>query len=226
MSLLCVFAATEMEGQSVRQIAGRNKLELVIGGMGPRNAKAKAESVLAGTLRPDAIAVIGLCGGLSPSLSEGSIVAYTDCISTEATQPRLQCSRNITNAMTAALRSSKIACDQVVGITSPRVATTKEDRLNLAKSGANVVDMESYSIARVAAAAKIPFVVLRVVSDSIDRKLPDLNRALDPSGALDGRKALRVALGSPVKTVKLLAANKRAMQRLAPALAVALDAEV
>jgi hypothetical protein len=56
------------------------------------------------------------------------------------------------------------------------------------------------------------------------RALPDLNRALDATGGLDGRKALRVALGSPVRTAKLLAANKRAMQHLTKALEVVLKA--
>jgi hypothetical protein len=68
------------------------------------------------------------------------------------------------------------------------------------------------------AAQFVPLVVLRVVSDSIDRTLPDLNRALDDGGALDNRKALKVALASPLRTARLLAANRRAMQRLKPAL--------
>ena len=44
------------------------------------------------------------------------------------------------------------------------------------------------------------------------------------AGGLDGRKALRVALGSPVRTARLLAANKRAMQRLGKALEIVLKA--
>ena len=67
-------------------------------------------------------------------------------------------------------------------------------------------------------------VVLRVVADSLDRRLPDLNRALNDTGGLDGRKALGVALRSPVATVRLLSANKRAMQRLAGALEIVLKA--
>jgi len=61
-----------------------------------------------------------------------------------------------------------------------------------------------------------------VVSDSVDRSLPDLNRALNESGGLDNRKALGVALRSPVAIFKLLAANKRAMQRLAGPLEIVL----
>jgi len=84
--------------------------------------------------------------------------------------------------------------------------------------------METYSILEAAATAGVPVAVLRVVADSLDRVLPNLNRALDDAGGLDGRKALRVALGSPVRTAKLLAANKRAMQRLGKALEIVLKA--
>jgi hypothetical protein len=115
-------------------------------------------------------------------------------------------------------------CDRAMGITSPRIAINKQERLALAESGAAVVDMESYSILETAATAGVPVAVLRVVADSLDRILPDLNRALDDTGGLDGRKALRVALGSPMRTAKLLAANKRAMQHLTKALEVVLKA--
>ena len=85
--------------------------------------------------------------------------------------------------------------------------------------------MESYSILEAAATAGVPAAVLRVVADSIDRVLPNLNRALNDDGALDGRKALRVAVGSPLRTAKLLAANKQAMQHLGKALEIVLKAQ-
>jgi nucleoside phosphorylase len=226
VSRIYVFAASDMEAQSVRKIAGPNELVLVICGMGPLNAKSKAEAVLRFGEKPDAIVVVGLCGGLTQSIGEGRIVAYTECLSSKPGNPSLRCSKTVTDTLMSALMTAKIPCEWVVGITSARIATTREERLLLAKSGAAVVDMETYPIVRAAAEIGVPVVVLRVVSDSMDRELPDLNRALNDAGGLDGRKALRVALGSPIKTLKLLAANKRAMQRLAPALAVTLAAKI
>jgi hypothetical protein len=85
--------------------------------------------------------------------------------------------------------------------------------------------MESYSILDAAATAGVPAIVLRVVSDSLDRDLPDFNRALNDAGALDGRKALKVALGSPLRTVKLLSANRRAMRHLGKALEIVLPSD-
>jgi len=226
MSRIFVFAATDMEGQPVREISGPNELVLHVAGMGPKNAAAKAEAAIRSTDKPDAVAIIGLCGGLTESLSEGTVVAYTDCLSTVAGEPPLRCCRRRSDVVLEMLASARISCGQAVGVTASRIATTRDERLSLAKSGATVVDMESYCIARVALVHGVPVVVLRVVSDSVDRKLPDLNRALDDGGALDNRKALKVALASPLKTVRLLAANRRAMQRLKPALEVALKANL
>jgi nucleoside phosphorylase len=234
MSLVFVFAASAMEAEPVRKFAdssgssstwrcGVNEIVLFEGAMGPRNAKAKAESALGGTGKPDAILVIGLCGGLNASLEEGAIAAYDACVSTVDANGKLVCSAKITEAIFRLLQPSTPP-RRVVGVTSSRIATNRAERAALAEHGADVVDMESYSIMTVAGNAGVPVVVLRVVADSLDRRLPDLNRALNDTGGLDGRKALGVALRSPVATVRLLSANKRAMQRLAGALEIVLKA--
>lgn len=241
MSLVYVFAASPNEGEPVRKIAevadshspgrcGANDVFFIVSGMGPWNARKRAEEVLgvgaesSVSLKPDSVLVIGLCGGLTESLPEGRVVAYTACKSTEAAKPMLSCSPTAIDQVVTLLASSGMPCDRALGITSPRIAINRQERLALAGSGAAVVDMESYSILETAAAAGVPAAVLRVVADSLDRVLPDLNRALDDTGGLDGRKALRIALGSPVRTAKLLVANKRAMQHLTKALEIVLKA--
>lgn len=253
MSLVYVFAASKMEGQPVEQIAGAdleggstprpgplrsggNELVLIIGGMGPKNARAKARETLGFASfpnephsslgrKPDAVLVIGLCGGLTGSLTEKRIVAYTDCLSTEPDKPPLQCSTTVTKNVVELLLSRGIPCERVVGITSPRIAVRRDDKLALAKSGAHAVDMESYEILAVAGQTGIPAAVLRVVADTPDTKMPDFNRALNQDGGLDGRKALRIALISPIQTARLLGANKRAMSHLAKALEIILPTD-
>ena len=253
MSLLYIFAASKMEGQPVHHITGHNaenlpahppqpllsgpnEIVLILGGMGPKGAHTKAAEALGLTSpqspsspqsdrKPEAVLIIGLCGGLAGAVTQNGIVAYTDCLSTDSTQPPVQCSSIITNAITDLLVSRNIRCEKVVGITSPRIAVTKNDRLSLAKAGANVVDMESYSILSVAREAGIPAAVLRVVSDTPDTKMPDFNRALNQDGALDGRKALRIALGSPIQTLRLLRGNKQAMAHLTKALEIILPSD-
>ena len=239
MSLIYVFAASPMEGQPVRKLmtpsesgspsrCGPNEVVLVISGMGPRNASRTSKDALrkaAGASpasKPDAVLVIGICGGLTASLEEGRIVTYSECRSTDASAPVLAGSDRILDAIVDRLESSAVPCERVLGLTSARIATTRRERLALADSGARVVDMESYPIIEAASTAGVPAAVLRVVADSLDRELPDFNRALDDAGGLDGRKALKVALGSPVRTARLLAANRRAMQHLTRALEVIL----
>lgn len=55
--------------------------------------------------------------------------------------------------------------------------------------------------------------------------MPDFNQALKPDGDFDGWKALRVALGPPLLTARLIAANRRAIQKLTPALEIILGAD-
>jgi nucleoside phosphorylase len=254
MPLVYVFAASKMEAQPVLVLAGRNaapaqgstgviiehdgeRFAVIITGMGTGNAEATADSVLDVTSggarggsplaeKPDIILVIGLCGGLTEGLPVQRIVAYKECLSASPNKaPPLQCSPMLTEGVVRSLQQRGIAVETRIGITSPRIATTKADRLALAKSGADAVDMESYPILAAAARAGIPAAVLRVVSDSLDAQMPDFNPALDAKGALEGGKALRIALGSPLETYRLLAANKRAMEHLAPAVRLIIESD-
>jgi len=254
MPLVYVFAASKMEAQPVLVLAGRNaapaqgstgviiehdgnRFALIITGMGTGNAEATADAVLGLTSggarggspvaeKPDAILVIGLCGGLSEGLPVQRIVAYKECLSANPNKaPPLQCSSMLTEAVLRTFQQHGIGVETAIAITSPRIATTKADRLALAKSGAEAVDMESYPILAAAARAGIPTVVLRVVSDTLDTQMPDFNPALDAKGALEGGKALRIALGSPLETYRLLTANKRAMEHLTPAVKLIIESD-
>lgn len=249
MPLVYVFASSKMEAQPVMALApknasgqqgspviveqGDNRLAVIITGMGTGNARIKADVALGfgrpgraeeppTAHKPDAILVIGLCGGLTETMPEERIVAYTQCLPTDKS-PSLQCSPTLTGAIIERLERQHIRCDRVTGITSPRIAASKEEKLALARSGASVVDMESYQILSAAARAGVPAAVLRIVSDSLDADMPDFNPALDAKGGLEGGKALWIALGSPLETFRLLAANKRAMARLAPAVRLILQ---
>ncbi len=243
MPLVYVFASSKMEAQPVLALApknvsaqqrrpviveqGESRFAVVITGMGTGNARIKADAALglarlgpAGgpptTQKPDAVFLIGLCGGLTEAMREERIVAYTECLSADKSPP-LQCSQALTSAAIDILHKHRIGCDRVIGITSPRIASSKGDKQALARSGASVVDMESYQVLSAAARVGIPAAVLRVVADPLNTDMPDFNPALDANGGLIGDKAIWIALGSPLETFRLLAANKRAMARLAPA---------
>src|SRR6516162_2500634 len=113
MSLVYVFAASSIEAQPVRRIGvpsntnsilqcGPNDVVLITGGMGPINARIKADAALrssSAAVTPDAVLSIGLCGGLTSSLPEGRIVDYAECRSTQAGKPLLRCSEKIIGSM-------------------------------------------------------------------------------------------------------------------------------
>ena len=148
-AILALFVvALSASAQTPTATWGENDVVLTVTGMGPMNARNKAEAAL-GAARdtavrtPDAVLVIGLCGGLSASLSERQIVAYSDCRSTDPREPVLTCSPALTDAILRRLEASTIPFERVRGLTSARIATTRSERLALADSGATVVDMES-----------------------------------------------------------------------------------
>ena len=229
MSLIYVFAASDMEAEPVRKAAasvGVNEIVLFTGAMGPKNARSKAEGAFAASsvAKPAAVLITGLCGGLTADLNEGDIMVYDACLSAVEGGRKLSCDVALTRSIESVLKSASISYQRASGVMSSRIATNRAERSALATSGARVVDMESLAILDVAASIGVPAAVLRVVSDSVDRNLPDLNSALNEGGGLDGRKALGVALRSPIATVRLLAANRRAIQHLSGAIQIVLKA--
>jgi len=252
MIRIFIFAASKMEADPVARLlgmsrwtspshsgpitAGPNQLEFFITGLGPNRAQACAADVLLESLepkssghiqheKPDAAIVIGLCGGLTDSLPETTIAVYSDCLAAMNGGTSCSCSPELSAQIASLLNSQKAVCSSVKGITSPRIAITKDDKFALARSGAKVVDMESHAILSVAHQVGIPAAVVRVVSDSLDRKLPDLNPALNADGSINKGRALRIMLGSPILTARAISANKRAAHHLAKALSVVLASD-
>jgi nucleoside phosphorylase len=248
MALVYVFAASKLEYSPVKRLMrlpdnepitaggktgriGSNEIVLFAMGVGPSRARKCADSAFQTNSRgltdhsfPDAAVVIGLCGGVSPSVRESELVLYSENQSTQSSQT-LAPSKALTEGLRAVLEQKEIPCKSVVGITTGRVATTREEKKELAASGAHVVDMESYEIVAAANRVRVSVAVLRVVSDGLDRPMPDFNRAMKPNGDVDPRLAAVVCLRRPIVTAKLFAIGRRAMQQLSRALAIVLPAD-
>ena len=252
MSLVYIFTFSKVETEQVARLMGAttavkpgarvgpvrlgaNDFVLFASDMGPKIARSLANSVLNNTNpahgatgadpRPDAVLIVGLCGGLTANLQQNTIVTYKECQSTDGNGTAYRCAPSLTERISRVVNSTGTSCESVVGITSPRIATDKNLRLELARSGAQTVDMESYEILAVAHKTGIPVAILRVVADHLEMRLPDLNRAINEAGSLDQGRALRVAIGSPIRTARLVAANKRAMRHLGRALQVVLPSD-
>ena len=85
--------------------------------------------------------------------------------------------------------------------------------------------MESHEIVAAASQAGLPVVVIRVVSDSLDRKIPDFNVILRDNGEIDPINLLKLGIRSPILTTTVLAAIHRAVGKLRSALAIVLSDE-
>jgi hypothetical protein len=150
------------------------------------------------------------------------VIVYTECLSSSDNSERVRCTRPLVEDINAFLKSRSINCRSAVGASTPRIATRKDEKLALAKSGAEVVDMESYEIAAAALEARLPVAVIRVVSDSLDREIPDFNLALQDNGGVDSFKLLKVFTGSPILTSRAFVASRRALRTLSSALGIVL----
>lgn len=206
----------------IREVmCGANRVKVVVTGIGPRAAGAAMQSAAADidSDKPCAVMVAGTCGALSASVREGAIVTYAECFfAASASLERVTTDPKLTEHVARTLRQAGIESQSVCGITSPEVAATRREKSRQAATGANVVDMESFVILSAARQMDVPAVVLRVVSDGVDREFPDFSRAISPEGSVNRLAAAAIAVRAPLATARLMLAQRRALQRLSLAL--------
>lgn len=122
----------------------------------------------------------GTCGALSPTLKVGDIVIGTSIISDNGKAPSIRTRYAVDQEWN--VRLPKIKADgltstvyqyPVLSLGADAVANTPEQRAAYFKQyGAWVLDQESEALAELAATYKLPFVVVRSVSDSVSEIVP------------------------------------------------------
>ncbi len=131
-------APLRVEASAARR--GASTAEVVRTGMGPRRSRRAARAVLA-TIEPERpIAVVGVCGGLDPSLAPGDVIVASEVGSADGTI-------NVTLA-SATLVAAELAARGLparVGaiVSSERLENGAARRAELLATGALAVDMES-----------------------------------------------------------------------------------
>lgn len=158
-------------------------------GIGPARAGQAAHRLLADGCR--ALCSFGIAGGLDPGLGATTLVLADTVITTEgarhATDPAWR--RAVADRLMGGL---EIAAGTLIG--SDSVIETPADKENLfAATGAIAVDMESHAVGAAAAAAGVPFLVFRVVSDPAGGLIP---KAAMKGVGLDGRTRHLAVLGA------------------------------
>lgn len=120
-----------------------------------------------------ALVSFGIAGGLAADLTPGAVLLATTVLDTQGGQWQTSTSWRSAAAAIVPDAMAGILISSAVAAASPNEKT----RLNRDHE-ALAVDMESAGVARAAAEAECPFLVVRVIADPFDRPLP--------SAALEG----------------------------------------
>ncbi len=144
-----------------------------------------------------ALISFGIAGGRDPRIRAGSLILANEVIAPggerystdEAARSRLH---------DALDRSIHVSHAPLVG--SDRVVMSVQGKTNLhVDTGAAGVDMESHAVAKAAADAGIPFLVIRAVSDTADHPVPKaILGALSPDGRRRPGRVLINLLARPL----------------------------
>jgi hopanoid-associated phosphorylase len=162
-----------------------------------------------------ALASFGLAGGLDPALRPGDVILADRVAGDDAifqadgawharAHALLQGETDLTGGLLA-------GADVTVG-------TPEEKRRLHEKTGAIAVDMESPAVAATARQFNLPFLAVRVIADTADRRVPAwLSRVIDEAGAVKPGAFCAGLLKRPgdlAAIVRLARANRRALASL------------
>lgn len=176
-----VCAATRAELAAVERGLG-GRHDVLLTGVGPRHARAALlERLAAG--KPDLIVSTGFAGAVVPRLKVGDWVTTSRFDARLAPEPAIPCA----------------------------VFSTADLVLDSAPDGAEAVDMESEGLAEIAGSHGVPFMVLRLISDSREKPLPQF---LVPFTAAMASSGLRAKLAGTAKGVRGAIADPLGVARL------------
>jgi adenosylhomocysteine nucleosidase len=188
---------------------GDCRVDVLLTGVGWRGAKWALQSALQADV--DLCVSAGLAGGLRQGLRIGDVVAARRAVAR---------STGAQVASTASLLAAAAACGAKtadVSLTSDELAVTSRQKRELAAHG-DIVEMESCHVLRAAAAANVPALVARAISDTVDEDLPmNFDLLMDAAGGLSMRRLL-VSLGREPGKIPALARfgmkSRRAVESL------------
>jgi adenosylhomocysteine nucleosidase len=138
---------------------GGRRVAWCVGGIGPAAATRAARLLVAGH-HPRLLVSAGFAGGLDPGLPRGTVVRPMRV--------------NVAGAPATALPLAGPPDAPALTIcTAERIVRTPAEKRDLAaRTGAALVDMETFAVAAVAREADLPCAGVRVISDAADDELP------------------------------------------------------
>jgi adenosylhomocysteine nucleosidase len=181
---------------------------LVITGMGRERAERAAQMVLQSN-RVKLLVSLGFAGALNPELAGGDIILCSGIYCQNGNGNKMAShipgtDNGIHNLLCRALESEPVnfRTGEIVSVMQPM--QTAEERAALRQEfNAEIVDMESYWIASIAAQRQVPFLALRAVSDTVDDSFPPIEQIVDIEGNLLPGKAALHFLSHPWHLIML-----------------------
>jgi adenosylhomocysteine nucleosidase len=147
------------------RVARAAGFQVIVGAGDPRRTTAL---VAYAAQRAKCLISFGIAGGLAPHLRPGDVVLSTEVIGDDR---RWRANEAFDCEFGSLVRRIAAAEGPVLG--SRDILATEEDKARAWRdTGALAVDLESAIVARAAAAAGIPFLVLRTIADPSTRALP------------------------------------------------------
>lgn len=190
-----------------------NQIDVLLTGIGRSQVeRSVVRSAVFQNRKPDLVISSGLAGALRGTLSPGDLVV----------PQKARTLRNDANAdadhvlRDHAIRKGALPIETL--ITADHIVATAKEKEKLSFFG-EAVDMESALIMSYFAAAGVPTVTVRAISDSADEDLPiDFDRCLTPQGTVKPMSLVNAIVRSPGNIPNLIRFGRqshRAAQRLA-----------
>jgi adenosylhomocysteine nucleosidase len=180
---------------------GDKEILLVQTGIGKERTE-KALKVVLKNYHVTALISFGLAGGLSSELNVGDIVISSKLYSTDRQSFPYHSDTNLLSLALQNPRGDIVRMGKIV--TTAQVASEPDEKRSLGLTyDADVVDMESYWIAKVADENKVPFLAIRGISDTYKEKLPPFEQLLEVNGRLRLLKVILFFLSHPGQIILL-----------------------
>ncbi len=205
---IVVFSALAWESAAVRSVlrqvrreragvwrgsSGRRDIVIVTGGIGPHRARQTVEEFADTPF--SAVLSVGCAGALIPGLTTGQLILapalrmYADEL--EGQLDTFGVDKRLLSATQNAARQAGVETTEGAIVTSRRVLFTPQEKEERGReTDCIAVEMESGVHAAFAAERALPFLVLRVILDSVDMSIPPMKGVTSSEGKIRLSKAM------------------------------------
>jgi len=199
-----VLRQVRREGEGLwRGSTGRHDVIIVTGGIGPRQTRQTVEQFVATPLT--AVFSVGCAGALIPGPTTGQLI-LAPAVRMYAEKQEEQEERlgtfpvhpDLLDAARTAATHAGVEMAEGSIFTSRRVLFSPEEKQKRGReTDCIAVEMESGVHAEFAAKRELPFLVLRVILDSVDMTIPPMKGVTTPDGKIQLTRALTHVLTHP-----------------------------